>query len=85
MSIETIVLKLQRGDSLETDKEKAQNVEHRNFQFSVVKDLLELYKEKAQNIEHRNGVIALEELSLLPDDKEKAQNVERRNKVAFIP
>ena len=57
LSIETIVLKLQRGDSLETDKEKAQNVEHRNFQFSVVKDLLELYKEKAQNVEHRNAFV----------------------------
>ena len=61
------------------DKEKAQNIEHRNLSKTrLSKIFLHLNKEKAQNIEHRNSSLSRLILFLI-FDKEKAQNVERRN------
>ena len=66
------------------DKEKAQNIEHRNLSKTrLSKIFLHLNKEKAQNIERRipSSIYCLARSVLY---KEKAQNIEHRNKNSFF-
>ena len=64
-------------------KEKAQNIEHRNYNLWIFKESVRLDKEKAQNIEHRN---TLEKMIIVVFvlDKEKAQNIEHRNSLFLV-
>ena len=66
------------------DKEKAQNIEHRNERASQKIDTNKINKEKAQKIEHRNHrwISDTSEGTLY---KEKAQKIEHRNRQDFPP
>ena len=62
------------------NKEKAQNIEHRNRPITppASSSKFSIYKEKAQNIEHRNKNVP-NTPTPTSINKEKAQNIEHRN------